>query len=126
MKTGTSKVIPGHNHILTDIAAQDVMIHIEAAPGHDTGIITTTPDIAHDAHVPHTGIKAINSTVTHHNDPTTDHPHAEVPHPTTQEITVDPPHVHPTNPPGEICTCCIHIPADYTAHYTTRRTPGWK
>ena len=56
MKTGTGKVIPGHNHIFTDITDQVIMTHTEATPGHDTGIITTTPEVAHDAHVLHTGI----------------------------------------------------------------------
>ena len=44
MKTGTGKVIPGHNHIFTDNAAQVIMAHIEVTPGHDTGIITTTQE----------------------------------------------------------------------------------
>ena len=43
MKTGTGEVIAGHSHIFTDIAAQVIMTHIEAAAGHDTGIIATTP-----------------------------------------------------------------------------------
>ena len=123
VKTRTGKVIPGHNHIFTDIAAQVVMTHIEATPGHNTGIIATTPEVAHNAHIPHTETTAIDPAVTHHTDPTTDHPHTEVPHPTTPEIEVDPPHVHPTNPPGEICTSLIHIPADHAANHTTRRTP---
>ena len=122
MKTGTGKVIPGHNHIFTDITAQVHMTHIEAAPGHNTGIIATTPEVAHNAHTPHTGITAINPAMTHHINPTADHPHTEVPQPTTHEIKVDPIHVHPTNPAREICTSHIHIPADHKANYTTRRT----
>ena len=73
------------------------MTHIEATPGHDTGIIATTPEVIH---VPHAEIIAINPAMTHHIDPTTDHPHTEVPQPTAPEIKVDPTHIHPTNPPG--------------------------
>ena len=122
IKTGTGKVIPGHNHIFTDITVHIIMIHIEAAPGHNTGIIATNQEVADDAHAPHTEITAIGPAVTHHTNSTTDHPHTEVPQPTTPEIKVDPLHVHPTNPPGEICTGHIHIPADYKANHTTRRT----
>ena len=99
------------------------MTHIETIPGHDTGITVTTQEAAHNAHIPHTEVAAINPAVTHHSNPTTDHLHTEVDHPTTPEIEVDPTHVHPTNPSGEICTGHIHIPADHTAHHTTRRTP---
>ena len=73
------------------------MTHIEATPGHDTGIIATIPEVAHDANAPHTEITAINPAMTHHTDPTADHPHTEVSQPTTPEIEVDPVHVHPTN-----------------------------
>ena len=83
MKQGTGEVILDHNHIFADTAAQIIMIHIEATPGHDTGIITTTPGVTPDAHIPHTEITAINPAVTHHIDPTADHPHTEVPQPTT-------------------------------------------
>ena len=116
------KVIPGHNHIFTDIAAQVIMTRIETAPGHNTGIHATTPEVAHDAHAPHIKITAINPTVTHHIDPSADHPHTEVPQPTTPEIEVDATHIHPTIPPGEICTGHIHIQADHEATHTTRRT----
>ena len=126
MKTGTCKVIPGHNHIFTDIAAQVIMTHIEATPGHNTGTTATTQEVAPDAHIPHTEITAINPTMTHHINPTADHPHTEVPWPTTPEIKVDPTHVHPTFPLGEIYTGLIHIPADHEAIHTTRRTGEWK
>ena len=120
IKIGTGKVIPGHNHIFTDIAVQVAMTHIEAAPGHDTGIIATTPEVAHGTHAPHTEITAINPTATHCINPTTDHLHTEVPQPTTPEMEANPIHVHPTHPPGEIHTGHIHIPADHKANHTTR------
>ena len=47
MKIGTGEIIPGHNHIFTDITAQVIMTHIEATAGHKTGIITTTTEVAH-------------------------------------------------------------------------------
>ena len=98
------------------------MTHVEAAPGHDTGIITTTPGVAHDADIPHTEITAIDPTMTNHTNPTTDHPHTENLQPTTPEIEADPTHIHLTNLPGEICAGNIPIPADHKANHTTRRT----
>ena len=86
VKTGTGEVILGHNHIFTDITAQGIMTHIEVAPGHDTGIITTTLEGAHDAHAPHTEITAIDPTVRHHIYPTADHAHTEFPLPTNQRL----------------------------------------
>ena len=49
MNTGTSEVITGHNYISTDTAAQVIITHIEAIPGHDIGIIAITPGVVHDA-----------------------------------------------------------------------------
>ena len=66
MRTGTGKVILGHNHIFTDTAAQVVMTHIEAILGHDIGIIATTQGVALNAQVPHTGDIAIDCGMTHH------------------------------------------------------------
>ena len=123
LKTGRGEVVPGHNHISTDIAAQVIMTHIEAMPGHDTGIIATSPGVAHDTPVPYTGVTTIDPAGTHHIDPTTDHSHAEVHHPTTPEIEADPAHIHPTNPPVEIHIGHTHIPADHKANHITRRTP---
>ena len=122
MKTGMGEVIPGHNHIFTDITAQVIMTLIEATPGHKTGIITTTPEVAHVTHIPNTEIRAINPAVTHHINCTTDHPHTEASQPTTPGIKVDPFHIHPTNPPGEISTGHIHISVDHKVNHTTRRT----
>ena len=102
MKTGTGKVIPDHNLIFTDIAAQVVMTHTEATPGHDIGIITATPGVAYNAHAPHIEITVIDPTTTHHTNLIADHPHIEVPQLTTPEIIVDHIHIHPTNPQGEI------------------------
>ena len=96
VKTGTGKVIPDDNLIFADITAQTIMIHIEATPGHDIGIIIATPGVAYDAHSPHIEITVINPAVTHHTDLITDHPHIEVLQLTTPEIKADNDHVHPT------------------------------
>ena len=122
MKRGTDEVIPDHNLIFTDIAAQVIMIHTEAAPGHDIGIIAATPGVGHYAHTPHIEITAINPAVTHPIDLIADHPHITVLQLTNPEIIVDHIHVHPTNLQGVICTGHIHIPADHEANHTSRRT----
>ena len=120
MRTGTGKVIPGHSHISTDTTAQVAMIHIEAIPDHDIGIITTTPKVAPNTQVPHTGVMAINPTMTHHTDPTTDHPCTEAHHHTTPETKAAHVHIHPTNPTNEIHIGHTCTPVDHEANYTTR------
>ena len=122
MKTGTGTVVPGHNHIFTDITAPVIMTHIEAIPGHDIGMIATTPRVAHYTQVPHTGVIAINPTVTHHINPNADHKCTEVPHHTTPEIKVDHIHVHSTKPQEKICIGHTHTPAYHKANHITRGT----
>ena len=73
MKTGTGEVVPDHNLIFTDITVHIIMIHTEASPGHDIGIIAVTPGVAHDAHAPHIEITAINPAMTHHTNLIADH-----------------------------------------------------
>ena len=124
VKTGIGEVIPDHNLIFTDIAAQITMILTEVTPGHDIRITTAIPGVAHDAHAPLIEITAINPTMTHHTNHITDHPHMEVLQLTTPEIIVDHIHDHPTNLQGEICRGHIHIPADHEVNHTTRRTKG--
>ena len=97
MRTGRDKVIPGHSHISTDTAAQVIMIHIEAIPDHDIGIIATTPEVAHNVQIPHTGVIAINPAVTHYADHTAGHPCTGAHHHTTPETEAAHVHVHPTN-----------------------------
>ena len=72
MKTGTSKVDPDHNVIFANSTVQFIIIHTEAAQGHNIGIITATTEAAHDVHAPPIEV-------------------------TTPEITVDHTHDHPTN-----------------------------
>ena len=89
------------------------MYHIEATPGHNTGIIATTPGVTPNVPVPHTGVTAIKLAMIH----------TEVPHPTIPEIKADPIYTHPTNPPGEICTGPTCTPVDHKVNHITRRTP---
>ena len=117
MKTGTGEVVPDHNLIFTDITAQVIMVHAEAAPGHNIGIITATPGVVHDANIPCIEITVINPAMVHHTGLITDCACIEVPQLTTLEIIVDHVHIHPTNPQGEICICHIHTPADHKAKH---------
>ena len=48
MRTGTGEAIQGLNHIITDTAAQATMSSIEAALGHNIGIISIITGVAHD------------------------------------------------------------------------------
>ena len=126
MRTGTGEVIPGHSHISTDTAAQVIMIHIEAIPDHDIGIITTTTTgVAQDAQVPHTEVIAIDPAMTHHIDHTADHPHTEAHH-TTPEIEATHIHIHPTNPHDEIHIGQTHTPVGHKANHIKRRMPECK
>ena len=50
MKTGTGKAVPDHNPIFTDITAQAIIIHTEAAPGHDIEIIAATAGVTQCSH----------------------------------------------------------------------------
>ena len=97
------------------------MIHIEATPGHDIGIIPATPGVTHDAHAPHIEIAAIDPSTPHHTDLIPDHPHIEVLQLTTPEIIVDHIHIHPTNPQGKIHTGDSSIPADHEVNHTSGR-----
>ena len=98
------------------------MTHTEAAPGHDIGIMTALPGVAHDTHITHIKTTVINPTVTHHANLIADHPHIEAPQLTTPEIIVDHIHVHPTNPQGKFHIDHLHTLADHEANCTTRRT----
>ena len=72
MKTGTGEAIPDLSHISTDITDQVSITHIMAVPDHDIGIINTITEVGHHAQDLHTGVTAINPTMTHHIYHTTD------------------------------------------------------
>ena len=122
VKTGTGKVNPDHNLIFAEIAAQIIMIHTEAAQGHNIRIITATTGTAHNAHAAPIDITAIHFAMTHHINHISDHPHIQVLQLTTPEIAVGHTYNHPTILQGEICTGQVHIPADDKASHTSRRT----
>ena len=126
MKMGTGEIIPGHNHIFTDITAQVIMIRIEAVSGHNIGIITIIPGVAHNTQVPLTAVIAINPGVTHHIDPTADHPCTEAHHHIPPETEVTHTHIHPTNPRDKIHIGYTHNQVDHKANHITRKTPAYK
>ena len=123
VRTGTGKVIPGHSQVSTDTAAQVIMIHIEAIPDHNTGIIATTPEVAHNTQVLHTGVIAIDPAATHHINDTTDHLHTEAHHHTTSETKTTHIHIHPINPQDEIYIDHTLTPVEHEVNLITRRTP---
>ena len=95
--------------------------NIEAILGHNIGIVATIKGVAHNTQIPHTGVIAINPTVTHL-DHTADHPCTEADH-TTPEIQATHVHIHPTNHQGEIHIGCTHAPVDHEANHITGRMP---
>ena len=50
MRTETGKAIHSHRHDFTDIAAQVIMIPIEALLDHDIGIIATITGVTDELH----------------------------------------------------------------------------
>ena len=121
MRTGTSKVIQGHRHILTDTAGQVIMIPIEAILDHDIEIITIITGVAFNASIPHTGVIAINLAMTLHIDHTAYHPCTEAHH-TIPEIEAYHVHAHPTNP-HEVHICHTQTPVEQEVNHITRRAP---
>ena len=97
MRTGTGKAIQNLSHVFTDITAEITRIPIEAMPDNNIGIITIITGVAHIAQIPHTGVIAINLTMTLHIDHTADHQHTEAHH-ITPEIGACHAHIHHTNP----------------------------
>ena len=122
VRTGTGKVLPGHSHISTDTTAQVIMIHIETIPDHNIGIIITTTGEAHNAQVLHTGVIAIDPTMTHHINHTADHPCTEAYHHTTPETKITHVHIHPTNLQGKIHIGHTCTPVDNKTNIT-KSTP---
>ena len=117
MKTGTGEVVPAHTHMFADTPGQVVMIQIEAIPSHDIGVIATIPGVAHDTQIPHTGVIAINPTMTHHINLTADHLHTEAHHHTTPKTEVAHVHIHHTNPQDKIHIGHTHTPSDCIANH---------
>ena len=119
MMTGTGEAIQGLTHVFTDTTVQVTRIPIEAIPGHNIGIIAIITGVAHTAQIPHTGVIAIDFTMTLHIDHTSDHPHTEAHH-TTPEIGAYHVHVHHTNLHNKSHIGHTHTPVDHEANHITR------
>ena len=118
MKIETGATNPDHKLIPTDIEAQNIMTHTDAAPDHTIGSTKYTIEAVHYAHPP--PLIYTDPTVTHH---ITDHLHIEA-LPLTPEITVG----HTLNPTytssrKRFTTNLLHVPADHKAKHISHITP---
>ena len=113
------KAIQGLSHILIDTTAQIVRIPIDVILDHNIRILAIITGVAHDTQILHTGVIAINFTVTLNIDHTTGHLHTGAHH-TTPEIEVCHVYVHPTNPHGEPHIGQTCTPVDHKANHITR------
>ena len=104
MTKETGEANPDHNLIFKNITAQVVVIHTEAAQGHNTMIDAAAIGAVHDNCTPPIQGTAINLAMTCHIDHIADHPHIEVFQLTNPEIAVDHTHDHPTNLQGRTHT----------------------
>ena len=98
------------------------MIPIEAILDHNIGIIAIIIGVGHDTPIPHTGVIAIDLTVTPNIEYTADHPHTEAHH-TTPEIEACCVHVHPTNPHDKIHIGHTHPSVGHEVNLITRGVP---
>ena len=77
MMIGTDKAKQDHSLTFEGTAAQVIMIPVEAAVDHNTGIDAVTTGAAHDNLTPPIEATAIDLAMTHHINHTADHPHLE-------------------------------------------------
>ena len=122
MKIETGKADPDHSPTFKDIAAQAIMIHIEATLDHNTGIDAATTGAAYDNLTQLTEDTATDHAVTHHTGHITDHPKMEVLQVIDSEIAVDHIHDHPTDLQDMNLANQIHIPAGQEEDHIPRRT----
>ena len=122
MRTGTGEVVQTLSHAFTNITAQVARIPIEAIPDHDIGIITIITGVAHITQISHTGVTAIDLTMTLHIDHTANHQHTEANH-ITLEMGACPAQDHHTNLHNETHIDHSCTPVDHGANHITRRTP---
>ena len=116
MKIGTGAADPDHKLIPTNIKAQTITTHTEAAPDHTIGSTEDTIGVVHNAHPP--PLMYANPTMIHH---IADHLHIEAIL-LTPEIVVGHTLDQPTHPLEKICTDLLHIPADHKAKCMSHRT----
>ena len=95
----TGEANPDHSPTFEDIAAQVIVIHIEATLDHNTEIDATTTGAAHDDLALPTEDTATDLTMTHHTGHITDHPNIKPLQVINPKITVDCIHDHPTDLP---------------------------
>ena len=122
MKIETDEADPDHSHTFKDIAAQAIMIHIEATLDCNTGIDMATTEAAHNDLAQPRKDTAIDLIVTHHTDHIADHPNIEALQVIDHEIVVGHIHTPPTNLQGMNIEDQIHTPAGQEEGHTQRRT----
>ena len=111
MKIETGKANPDHSPTFEDIAAQVIMIHIEAALGHNTGTDAITTGAAHDDPSQPTEDTARDLTMTHCTGHIADHPNIKALQVINPEIEVGHIPNHPTDLQGMNLADQIHTPA---------------
>ena len=111
MKIVTGKADPDHSPTTKDIAAQVIMIHIEAALDHSTGMDAATTEAAYDDLTQPMEDTASDLTMTHCTGHIVDHPHITALWVIDPEITVGHTHNHLTNLKGMNHTDQIHTSA---------------
>ena len=119
---GTNKADPNHSLTFKDITAWVIMIPIEAALDHNTGIDTATKGAAHNDIALPIEATAINLTMTHHSDHIADHPHIEALQVINPEIIVG--HIldHPTDLQGMNHVDEVQSAAGQEENHIPRRT----
>ena len=111
MKIKTGKADPDHSPTTEDIAAQVIMIHIEATLAHHTGIDAATTEAAHDDLSQPKEDTAKDLAMTHCTSHIADHPHITPLWVTDPKITVCHTHDHPTDLQGMNHADQIHTPS---------------
>ena len=124
IKTKTGKADPDLSLIFTVIAAQAIMICIEAFLDQGTEIDAAITGAAHNDHASPIEATAIGLTTTCHINHNTDHPHIEVLQLINPVIAVGPIHVHHATLQGRTHIDQVHTPADHEENHTPRRTQG--
>ena len=111
MKIETGKANPDQSPTFKDITAQVIMICIEVALDHNTGIDAATTGADHDDLTQPTEDIATDLAMTHHTGHITDHPNIEALQVINLETAVDHIHDHPTDLQGMNLTNQIHTSA---------------
>ena len=111
-----------HGLTFDDITAQVIMIPIEAALDHNSGIDAATTGAAHDNLTPPIEAIAIDLAMTYLIDHIADHSYMEALKVISPEITVGHIHNHPTDLQGMNHVDQVHNPAGQEENHIPRRT----